>query len=250
MKPTNKPNPDGLMRLNRYLSRAGFGSRRGVEQIITSGRVTVDGEIVTELSCRVDPATQTVTLDGERIKLSLDTRVYAFHKPIGIVCTMRPQGEQIGLEAFPARSNIPTRFKPMGRLDQDSSGLLLWTDDGVLAQDLMKPDSEVWKTYEVLLVQRLDKDKEDELAAGTIVLDGRPVRKCKVIANLAHNRRRWTLQLHEGRKRQIRRMFAAVGAKVLHLKRVAVGPVELGRLKEGDFRRLTPEEEKELRSLV
>ncbi len=249
---TPKPTPpreadDDSLRLNRYLARAGYGSRRGVETLVNERRVAINGEIVTDLARRVDPARDEVRVDGLPVEAPQDFRVYAFHKPVGIVSTMRSQGGQLSLVGFALRASIPNRFKPVGRLDADSGGLLLWTDDGDLAQALLKPKSEVWKRYEVVLAKVLAPNAEKTLAAGKIILDGYPVLRCKVHPDPEGDRRRWTLELHEGRKRQIRRMMAAVGAKVVTLTRTAIGPVELGRLHEGDFRRLGRPEEEALR---
>jgi 23S rRNA pseudouridine2605 synthase len=238
---------DGNLRLNRYLARAGYGSRRGVETLVNERRVAVNGEVVTDLARRIDPARDAVLVDGMPVDLPQDFRVYAFHKPVGIVSTLRAQGGQKSLIPFALRASIPGRFKPVGRLDADSGGLLLWTDDGDLAQALLKPKSEVWKRYEVMLAKLLAPNAEKTLAAGKIILDGYPVLRCKVHPDPEGDRRRWTLELHEGRKRQIRRMMAAVGAKVVELTRTSIGPVELGRLHEGDFRRLTRSEEEGLR---
>jgi 23S rRNA pseudouridine2605 synthase len=250
MTKNNPRDPDGPVRLNRFLARAGFGSRRGVEDLVRAGRVAIAGETVHDLGRRVDPATDEVTVDGLPVRLPRDSRIYAFHKPLGVVCSLRPQGEQVGLAEFRRRGDLAERFQPVGRLDQDSSGLLLWTDDGDLAQALLHPGSGVWKTYAVRLAQPLEKGQEKVLAAGTLELDGRPVRRCRVEADPGGDRRRWTIALHEGRKRQIRRMFAAVGGRVVALVRVAVGPIELGRLREGDFRRLGHDEEQALRQAV
>jgi 23S rRNA pseudouridine2605 synthase len=247
-KPITLPDADdGSLRLNRFLARAGYGSRRGVETLVNERRVAINGEIVTDLARRVDPGRDEVRVDGLPVDQPQDFRVYAFHKPVGIVSTMRAQGGQKSLVAFALRASIPGRFKPVGRLDADSGGLLLWTDDGDLGQALLKPKSEVWKRYEVALAKVLAPNAEKMLASGKIILDGYPVLRCKVHPDPEGDRRRWTLELHEGRKRQIRRMMAAVGAKVVMLTRTAIGPVELGRLHEGDFRRLGRLEEEALR---
>jgi 23S rRNA pseudouridine2605 synthase len=238
---------DERLRLNRYLAQAGHGSRRGVEDLVRAGRVAIDGEVCTDLARRVDPAQEVVTVDGQPATLPTDRRIYAFHKPRDVVSTLRAQGEQIGLVEFRRRASLPERFQPVGRLDRDSSGLLLWTDDGELAEALLRPRRGVWKTYEVRLARPLARGAERRLADGTIELDGRAVRPCRVEPDPGGDRRLWTLELHEGRKRQIRRMFAAVDAKVVELVRVAVGPVRLGRLHPGDFRRLTAAEEQALR---
>jgi pseudouridine synthase len=188
-----------------------------------------------------------VRVDGLPVDIPQDFRVYAFHKPVGIVSTMRGQGGQQSLTGFALRASIPGRFKPVGRLDADSGGLLLWTDDGDLAQALLKPKSEVWKRYDVVLAKMLAPNAEKVLTGGKIILDGYPVLRCRIHPDPEGDRRRWTLELHEGRKRQIRRMMAAVGAKVVTLTRTAIGAVELGRLHEGDFRRLSHAEEEGLR---
>ena len=247
MTPSKPTNPEEGVRLNRFLARAGFGSRRGVEELILAGRVSVDGKKVTDLGRRVDPETDVVTVDGQPARTPIDVRVYAFHKPLNVVSTMRAQGDQVGLDEFRRRGSIPDRFNPVGRLDQDSSGLLLWTDDGVLAQALMRPDSAVWKAYVVTLARRLSRTAEKSLADGSLELDGRPVRRCRLHRDPDGDPRRWVFELHEGRKRQIRRMVAAVDNRVVALKRVAVGPIALGLLRAGDFRRLTRDEETALR---
>jgi 23S rRNA pseudouridine2605 synthase len=238
---------DGRLRLNQFLSRAGHGSRRGVETLVREGRVTVDGVVVCDLARRVDPAAESVAVDGMVARLPRDFRVYAFHKPLGVVSSLRGQGDQVDLAALRERAGIAARFHPVGRLDQDSSGLLLWTDDGTLSQALLRPGHEVWKTYRVELADTLGRGFERKLAGGTLELDGRPVRPCRVEAASGGDRRRWTIRLQEGRNRQIRRMLAAVGARVVALERVAFGPIELGRLRPGDFRRLAEREGQALR---
>ncbi|MBD3221590.1 pseudouridine synthase [bacterium] len=241
---------DDRLRLNQFLSRAGHGSRRGVESLVRQGRVTIDGEVVRDLARRVDPSAETVAVDGMVARLPRHFRVYAFHKPLGVVSSLRGQGQQVDLAALRERAGIDPRFHPVGRLDQDSSGLLLWTDDGTLSQALLRPGHEVWKTYRIVLGNALGRGLERTLAGGTLELDGRPVRPCHLEADPGGDRRRWTIRLQEGRNRQIRRMLAAVGARVVALERVAFGPIELGRLRPGDFRRLTEREDQALREVA
>lgn len=243
------PADDGI-RLNRFLARAGHGSRRAVEQLVLAGRVTINGQVVTDLGRRVEPGTDRVALDGRPLSLPEDHRVYAFNKPLGVVCTLKSQSGQPSLEEWRRRAELPERFVPVGRLDQTSSGLLLWTDDGALNEALCRPRSGVWKTYEVELAAVLPDGLLPTLTGGTIVLDGRPCRPCRIRPGHRPDGRHWVLELHEGRKRQIRRMFGAVGHNVTGLHRVAVGPVQLGRLHPGDFRRLTAQEVDELRQAV
>jgi pseudouridine synthase len=238
------------MRLNRFLARAGFGSRRSVETLITAGKVAVDGKKVTDLGRRVDPARDTVTVEGAPVKLPEDFRIYAFHKPAGVVSTLAAQGGQASLLPFRLGADIPDRFMPVGRLDSETTGLLLWTDDGSLNQDLCRPGTGLWKTYLVELNEPLPPSAVPKLTGGTLELDGRPVRPCRLRMDMEQTNRHWVMEVHEGRRRQIRRMFNAVGFKVLRLHRTAIGPVALGKLRPGDFRRLNPREVETLRQAV
>lgn len=236
------------MRLNRFLARAGFGSRRAVEDLIRAGRVHLGGEVVTDLGRRVETTTDVVTVDGTTAHLPDTNRIYAFHKPLGVVSTLRAQGGQPSLLPYRRQADLPDRFVPVGRLDGGTTGLLLWTDDGDLNQRLCRPASGVWKTYEIELDKQLPPSLVPQLTMGRIVLDDRACRPCRLAHQAGRSPRHWTMELHEGRKRQIRRMFAAVDLKVIRLHRTAVGPVRLGLLHEGNFRRLTAAEETALRA--
>ncbi len=239
--------PDKEMRLNRFLARAGLGSRRSVETLVREGRVAIDGQTVEDLGRRVHLATETVTLDGRPVSLPEGYRVYAFHKPHEVVSTMAAQNGQPSLLPYRLQADIPDRFMPVGRLDSETTGLLLWTDDGELNQALCQPGSGLWKTYEVDLNKDLAPDNIRTLTQGGIEIDGRPCLPCRLRLSSAGTTRQWAMEIHEGRRRQIRRMFQAVGLKVLRLHRTAVGPVRLGRLRPGDFRRLNHDEVDELR---
>ena len=239
---------DHSLRLNRFLARCGYGSRRSVETLITAGRIAIDGEVVHDLGRRVDPLTDRVTVDGEVARLPGEFRIYAFHKPSGVVSTLRAQAGQVALDSFRAEADLPLRFVPVGRLDAATTGLLLWTDDGALAQALLRPAHKVWKRYEVAIDQQLVPSAQRRFADGIIELDGRPCLPCRLLPDDPLDGRHWVVELHEGRKRQVRRMFSEVGCRVLTLRRVAFGPVELGRLKAGGFRRLTPQEVAALRT--
>jgi pseudouridine synthase len=221
-----------------------------VEQLVIAGRVKLNGVTVTDLGRRVDPAKDHVAVDGRPLELPDDVRVYAFHKPLGVVCTLKSQSGQDSLEEWRRRAALPDRFVPIGRLDQATTGLLLWTDDGALNEQLCRPRSGVWKAYEVQLAEVLPDALLPTLTGGTIELDGRPCRPCRMRPGQRTDGRHWLVELHEGRKRQIRRMFAAVGHKVIRLHRVAVGPIMIGLLNAGDFRRLTAAEIAELRRAI
>ena len=238
------------IRLNRFLARAGHGSRRAVEQLVVAGRVKINGVTVTDLGRRVDAVNDRVSVDGRSLELPDDVRVYAFHKPLGVVCTLKSQSGQASLEEWRRRADLPDRFVPIGRLDQATTGLLLWTDDGALNEKLCRPRSGVWKAYEVQLADVMPDTMLPTLTGGTIELDGRPCRPCRMRPGHRLDGRHWVVELHEGRKRQIRRMFAAVGHKVIRLHRVAVGPIMIGLLNPGDFRRLTAAEVADLRRAV
>ncbi len=245
----NKPDA-GKMRLNKFLARAGFGSRRSVEEIIVAGRVTLNGETVRDLGRRVDPDQDSLMVDGMPISVPRDFRVYAFHKPLEVVSTLKAQGGQPSLQPYRLQSDLPDRFMPVGRLDAESTGLLLWTDDGQLNQDLCQPATGLWKTYEVDINEDLSPSKLLALTTGKIEIDGRKVRPCKLELRRDGTTHQWQIQLHEGRRRQIRRMFRKVGLKVLKLHRIGVGPISLGLLRPGDFRRLSAREVETLRAEV
>jgi len=238
------------MRLNRFLARAGHGSRRAVEDLIRAGRVRLDGEVVSDLGRRVTPGVHEVTVDDLPVNLPSSNRVYAFHKPLEVVSTLRSQGGQASLLPYRRSADLPDRVIPVGRLDAATTGLLLWTDDGVLSQALCRPASGLWKTYELELNGNLPPASIPVLTGGKVQLDGRPCRPCRLEPQTGRSPRHWVMELHEGRKRQIRRMFMAVGLRVVALHRTAFGPVQLGRLHPGDFRRLTAREEAELRQAV
>ena len=242
--------PESEMRLNRFLARAGLGSRRSVEDIVREGRVAIDGKTVEDMGRRVHPDTEEVTVDGRPVSLPEGYRVYAFHKPHGVVSTLVAQGGQPSLLPYRRTSDIPDRFMPVGRLDSETTGLLLWTDDGELNQALCRPRSGLWKTYELELNGYPAPEKVRSLTQGKIEIDGRACLPCRLKLNPAGTTSQWIMEIHEGRRRQIRRMFRAVDLRVLRLHRTAVGPIELVNLRPGDFRRLTHNEVESLRELV
>jgi len=196
---------------------------------------------------RIDPDQDEVKHEGQILSLPEDYRVYVFHKPKDVVSTLKAQGDQPCLLPYRMQADIPDRFNPVGRLDSETTGLLLWTDDGELNQTLCSPKSGVWKTYEVELNDHLPDKKVKIITQGGLEIDGYPCMPCKLDMQEDQTTRHWIIQLHEGRKRQIRRMFRSIGLKVLKLHRVQVGSVTLGKLRPGDFRRLNFAEVQELR---
>jgi len=228
-------------RLNRFLARAGLGSRRAVEDLIAAGRVCIGGDVIAEPGRRVDPIRDEVTVDGRVVAWPDRWRVFAFHKPVGVVASLRPQGRTPCLEVYVDSRILPAGAVPVGRLDADTSGLLIWTDDGDLHQALCRPRSEVWKTYEIGLDRPLGTGALPRLRDGQISLDGYPCLAARLDGRDREGRL-WRMSLREGRNRQVRRMFEAVGARVVALHRTAVGSLELGDLRAGAFRELDNDE--------
>ncbi len=222
------------MRINRYLAMAGICSRRQAEEMVRGGRVQVNGVVLTDLSTKVSDADE-VRVDGRPVTPGEPRAVYAYHKPVGITVTMKdPKQENVLGEYL---HNIPERVVPVGRLDKDSSGLLLLTNDGSLVHRLTHPSFEKEKVYEVEL-DRNPLNQDIRRFAGGILLDGRRTKEAKV------ERRKNSLRitLYEGRNRQIRRMWAALGYRVIRLHRIEMDGIPLGNLKEGQFRKLSARE--------
>jgi 23S rRNA pseudouridine2605 synthase len=230
------------VRLAKYLAHAGVASRRASEQLVFDGRVLVDGEVVTDPARDVD-GTMAVEVDGSRVKIQGGQRVvYAVHKPAGVVSTVSdPQGRPTVV----ALVTTGRRLYPVGRLDADTTGLILLTDDGELAHHLTHPSFEVPRTYVAKV--RNGPVREGALRAlreGVRLDDGltAPARVKRIAGDQIE------LTIHEGRKRQVRRMLEAVGHPVSSLQRVSFGTLRLGTLKEGAARRLTAAEVDKLRN--
>ncbi len=220
------------MRLAKYLATAGVASRRAAEAIIREGRVSVDGATVTDPAREVEPE-NAVRLDGEPVKADSARVVYAVNKPQGVVSTARdPQGRPTVVSLVPSA----LRLYPVGRLDIDTTGLLLLTNDGELAHRLTHPRFEVEKTYRAVVAGAPVREAElKALRNGVQLDDGRtaPAKVRRLAANTIE------LTIHEGRKRQVKRMCEAVGHPVRRLERVAFGPLKIGELKPGAHRELT-----------
>ncbi len=223
------------MRLAKYLAHAGIASRRAAERIVVEGRVTIGGKVV------VDPArdvegTEEIAVEGRRIAGVEERVVYALNKPGGVVSTARdPQGRPTVTELVPA----DLRLYPVGRLDADVTGLLLLTNDGDLANRLSHPSFEVGRIYRATVRNAPVRDRAlRALREGVELDDGlsAPARARRVVPGVIE------LEIHEGRKRQVKRMCAAVGHPVVALERIAFGPLVLGGLAPGKHRRLSDEE--------
>lgn len=222
---------DSRLRLQKVLAQAGIASRRAAEQLIVDGRVSVDGRVVTELGTRVDPATAVIHVDGERVPTAPGIVVLMMNKPRGVITAMSDDrgrecvGDLVG--------DRPERLFHVGRLDADTEGLLLLTNDGELANRLGHPSHEVAKTYRATVAGPISKQAIRDLKAG-IVLDDGPIAcdDARVIQRLT-DRSLVEIVIHSGRNRIVRRMLDAVGYPVVDLVRTRIGPLHLGRVRPG-----------------
>ena len=251
------------MRLQRFLARAGAASRRGSERLMTEGRVRVNGVVVTELGSKVDPERDEVTVDGRPVRLEERPVTIVLNKPAGYVTTLSdPQGRRTVAELVPTREH-PGLF-PVGRLDLDTTGLLLFTTDGDLGQALLHPSRHVEKHYVALVSGTPSEIDLDRLRRG-IMLDDGPAAPAKArlvgpdersFSTVAPHGAGRTgggepnavvgLTIHEGRKHQVKKMMLAIGHRVLALHRDAFGPVRIGGVREGEWREVTEAERAEL----
>jgi pseudouridine synthase len=226
-------------RVQRALARAGFGSRRACEELIVEGRVTVNGTVAT-LGDRVDPRTGSVAVDGVNVNLDPNVRYYALHKPPGVLTTMRdPRGRP------DIRGYLPPdgpRVFPVGRLDRDSEGLLLLTNDGELGNRLLHPRYAVEKEYLAEVDGAPTARQMAAIRRGVELDDGVAKPESARIVGTSGPRGAVRLVMTEGRKREVRRLLAAVGLPVTRLVRLRIGPVKLGSLEPGAVRELTTEE--------
>ena len=229
------------MRLQKYMAMCGVAARRKCEEIIGAGRVSVNGQIITEMGTQVEEGDE-VRVDGQVIRPEEEKRYVLYHKPAGEVTTVSDEkGRETVMDRF---RDFPVRLYPVGRLDYDSEGLLLLTNDGELAQRLTHPSCEVDKVYLARVTGNPSNEAIDRLRRGvymegdqrkTYPADVRVVRDESLFSDIV-------VTIHEGRNRQVRRMFDAVGHKVLLLRRIRFGAVELGSLRRGEWRELTQEE--------
>lgn len=238
---------DNSMRLQKFLARAGVASRRSSEGIILAGRVSVNGEVVTELGTKVNPAVDEVLLDGQPVALPGGSVTLMLNKPAGYLTSMSDdRGRKCVSELVPC-AEYPGLF-PVGRLDFDTTGLLLFSTDGELGNALLHPSRHVYKTYEAW-VKGSPSDAELERLRQGMKLDDGPTQPADVsVLKRAKGKTQLTLTIHEGRKRQVKRMCEAVGHPVVSLHRANFGPLELGGLKSGAYRVLSEEEVAALRA--
>lgn len=232
--------PGSLVRLQKFLAEAGIASRRRCELLIAAGKVSVNGAIVTTLGTKIDPIADTVAVSGKQVRTSQPKIYLALNKPAGVICTSRDtQGRTHVLDLLP--KSLP-RLYSVGRLDKDTEGLLFLTNDGTFGLRLTHPRYKMPKTYRVEVKGELTGAEVEKLLKG-ISSEGQWLHAERIfqIRSLGYSTE-LHLVLGEGKKRQIRRMMAAVGHPVKRLVRLAIGPIKLGELKTGQWRYLTDEE--------
>ena len=236
-----------MIRLQKYLAMCGIASRRNSEKIILSGRVCVNGTVVTQMGTQIDESEDSVTVDGKPVHPETEKHYIAYNKPVGEVTTVSdPEGRATVMDRF---SDYPVRLFPVGRLDYDSEGLLLLTNDGELMNHVLHPSMEVVKSYLTKVSNHVSKDEITLLRKG-VLIDGKMTSPASV--RLIRENTFDTvllISIHEGRNRQVRKMIEAIGHKVVSLKRVRFGSVLLGNLPTGMWRRLTPEEVEKLKKV-
>ena len=231
----------GQIRLNKIIADAGIASRRAADQLILEGRVSVDGQVVLELGNKFDPEISDVKVDGESLNVNKSKTYLAFHKPAGVISTMSdPEGRSNLGDYFKDRKD---RLYHVGRLDKDSEGLILLTNDGELAHRATHPSYGLEKRYLVEIEGEFNKQLSDQLLQGVRLEDGL-ARAVKVVhARAVSKNHHWVeITIHEGRYHIIRRLIESLGLKVLRLIRLEFGPIALGEMKPGRHRVLNSQE--------
>ncbi|MGO0060952.1 pseudouridine synthase [Brevibacillus fluminis] len=236
-----------MERLQKVLAQAGVASRRSCEELIVSGRVQVNGVTIRELGTKVDPASDVITVDQQPI--AREKLVYLLlYKPIGVITSLAdPEGRKVVTDLLPG---IEQRVYPVGRLDYDTSGLLLLTNDGDLANRLAHPSYELDKVYRARVKGKAEPEEVKMLAKGIMLDDGMTAPGEARIVHYDPQKDQTLLEIviHEGRNRQVRRMCAAIGHPVVTLERIRIAFLTIGKLRRGEYRHLTPEEVQQLKN--
>lgn len=229
------------MRINKYLAHSGVCSRRQADELISQGRVSINEDVVKELGMKVS-LEDIIKLDGKEVKLSKKFEYFLLNKPIGYVSTVKdPHAEKTVLDLVKSEE----RLYPVGRLDKDSRGIIIITNDGDLTYKLTHPKKDIFKTYEVILDKKPKEVDLKTLIRG-IPMDGYLTKRAKIKKMSDY---KYQISISEGKNRQVRRMFNYIGCKVVDLKRISIGKIKDNYLPEGKFRKLTKEEIDYLRSL-
>ena len=240
------PEVEHKMRLNKYIADAGVCSRRKADELITAGNVKVNGAVVRELGTQVE-STDTVEVNGNVIHASGKLVYILLNKPVGYVTTSKD--EQDRATVLDLITDVNERIFPVGRLDIETSGLLILTNDGDLAYRITHPKHNVTKTYRAVVEGHISNERLAKLRKG-VDIGGFVTSRARVdIIRQAPKHTLVEIEIHEGKNRQVRKMFAAVGNKVVELERVAIGNIRLGRMLEGHYRKLTREEVEYLKKL-
>lgn len=236
-----------MERLQKALARAGIASRRGCEELIRQGRVKVNGQVIKEMGIKINPEADRLEVDGRILTGPQKKAYYMLYKPAGYVTTVKdPQNRNTVLDLLP---KVKERVYPVGRLDMDTEGLLLLTNDGLLAQRLMHPRYKVDKVYWVLVKGHPDREAIQRLRRGVLLEDGwTSPAKVELKGEAVPGQTALVITIREGRKRQIKRMCKAVGHPVVFLKRIKLGTLMLGELRPGEYRPLTDTEVRELKN--
>ncbi|MCA9182920.1 MAG: pseudouridine synthase [Planctomycetales bacterium] len=241
VSPHSSTSPDA-QRLNKVLAAAGLGSRRKVEELIEQGRVQIDGDIVTDLSCKVEPDQVKIKVDGQLLKRSRPV-YYALNKPPGVLSTnYDPSGRMRVIDLVPDRDRVFS----VGRLDQSSEGLMLLTNDGDLAQRLAHPRFHIQKSYFVVVAGQMTEDELNKLRKGVYLAEGMARIDGATLKRVRKGCTELEIVLSEGKNREIRRILARAGHKVVLLRRIAIGTLRLGQMPVGASRTLTSAEVKAL----
>ena len=242
------PTPDQPQRLNRMIAASGLTSRRKADEWIASGRVTVNGQPVTELGTRVVPSVDTVMVDGRTINLSAERIYLILNKPFGYMCTLHdPEGRPVVTDLLPG---VSERVYPVGRLDFDTMGLLLLTNDGEWAFRLTHPGYEVPRTYKATVTGFITDEALRALTEGVLLDDGPSGPSKAQIIRRTDRQSIVRITIRQGRSRQVRRMFDTVGFPAVHLVRTGFSTLTLGELKPGEYRYLETVEVKEVSATV
>ncbi|MFM8570382.1 MAG: pseudouridine synthase [Pirellula sp.] len=237
-QPAKSDSRPALQRINKVLAAAGLGSRRQVDELIEQGRVEINGQVVTQVGIKVDLASATISVDGELLKQHRPV-YYALHKPEGVLCTNRdPEGRPRVIDFVPNQH----RLFPVGRLDASSTGLILLTNDGELAQQLAHPKHEIPKRYAVVVAGQVEVDALKRLERGIYLAEGKAQVDQAKLKKVRKSSSELEITLSEGKNREIRRVLARLGHKVVSLKRIAIGPLKLADLPEGAYRPLSNQE--------
>ncbi len=228
-----------MERLQKYLARCGIASRRKCELLITEGKIKVNGEFITELGFKIDPDKDEVIYNGKSIKDEEKKKYIMLNKPLNTISSAK---DERGRTTVVDLINIPERIYPIGRLDFDTTGMLLLTNDGEVFNSIMHPSRKIGKVYEAKIKGNPTTEEIEKFCNGVIIDDYKTAKAKFEVLKRGNDYSEVRITIHEGKNRQVRKMCDAIGHKVVKLKRVAIGDLKLGKLKNGEWRELTKKE--------